>query len=318
MAQLELENIYREYERIQNDLNQESIEPYQAIVKSIDQWEEEAIKKIQETASQARVDAEKVLQKAKEQLQRALNDTVAEPLRNVLERKDQLVEYQIDRWLGSLSEIRRQFNAMPSAIEFTSKKKIKLIKVKQHSPSKQFEQLTLSYQPFNFDIIHGHPTYYHAQHIISSERPATLLSQTRYTKGMHYFRFRVQQTADELFFGIVSENERHKLIQSTALIPSKHGWWNIDRRVIRGRKDPNVWALSIYAADEIIFIVNCDAHQLYLEYPSMSKINSIQSIDVNRDCPLPWKLLIEIGQTGGQCVLKLLDWGLHCSRTIDQ
>lgn len=310
----EFENIFREHERLQQDLNVDQNEPYVSLVKAIDQWEEDAIRKIQKTANKARHDVEKLVKETNEQLQLKLNDTVTESLREALKEKNQFTEYHIDRWLGSLSEIRRQFQTMSSEFEFTYKNKIKLIQVKRCHPPKAYNQFLFNYQPFNFEIIHGHLGYNHSEHLISSDRPVTFLSETRYTKGAHYFRFRVQQTTEELFFGIISEYERQKLIQSMPSISSIHGWWNIDRRVIRGRKDPNVSALSIHDGDEVIIILNCDAQQILLEYPSMTKLNTIQSIDTIRDCPLPWKLLIEIGKPG-KCVLQLLDWGLNAHGT---
>ena len=310
----EFENIFREHERLQQDLNVDQNEPHQSLIKAIDQWEEEAIGKIRKTATHARNDVDKLIKEATEQLQLTLIDTVTEPLRQALEEKNKFTEYHIDRWLGSLSEIRRQLQTMSHEVEFIYKNKIKLIKAKRRYPPRTYDQFLLNYQPFNFEIIHGHLGYSHSEHLISSDRPVTFLSETRYAKGMHYFRFRVQHATDELFFGIISEFERQKLVQSTPTISSIHGWWNVDRRVIRGRKDPHVSALSIHDGDEVIVILNCDAQQILLEYPSMTKINTIQAIDTKRDCPLPWKLLVEIGRPG-KCLLQLLDWGLNAHET---
>lgn len=310
----EFDNVFREHDRLQRDLNSDQIEQYQALIHSIDQWEQDAIRKIEKTARKARQDAQRLMKQATHQLQHVLNDTVTESLREVLEKKENLKEFQIDRWLASLSELRRQLDTLSSVVDFSQEKVIKLIKVKQSFPLKTCDRLYLDYQQFNFEKIRGHPTFNHTEHLISSSRPATILSQKKYSKGTHYFRFRVEQSTDELFFGIISEHHRQNLLQNTQLIPSIHGWWNIDRRVIAGRKDAHVSALNIYNGDEIILMLNCDAKQIFLEYPSMTKLNSIQLTNDIRECPPPWRLLIEIGKPG-RCLLHLLDWGITAHGT---
>jgi hypothetical protein len=304
----EFDNVFREHDRLQQDLNADQSEQYQSLVNSIDKWEQDAIKKIQKTAKNARNDAQRLLKNATHQLQHVLNDTVTEPLREVLQKKNNFTEFHIDRWLVNLSEIRRQMETVSSVVEFSHHKVINLIKVKQKFPLKTCDRIYFDHQQFNFEKIRGHPIFYNTEHLISSARPTTILSQNKYSTGTHYFRFRVEQTTDELFFGIISEKDRQKLKDNTPTIPSIHGWWNIDRRVIGGRKEPYVSALTIYNGDEIILTINCDARQIFLEYPSMSKLNSIQLIDDIRECSPPWKLLIEIGKPG-RCLLKLLEWG---------
>ena len=324
----EFDNVFREHDRLQTDLNADQIEQYQALIHSIDQWEQDAVRKIEKTAQKARHDVQRLMKNATHQLQHVLNDTVTEPMRGVLEKKENLTEFHIDRWLASLSELRRQLETLSSVVDFSHEKMIKLIKVKQKFPLKTCDRLYLDYQQFNFEKIRGHPMFNRTEHLISSSRPATILSQQHYSKGTHYFRFRVEQTTDEFFFGIISEYDRQKLLQNIQPIPSIHGWWNVDRRVIAGRKDPHVSVLNIYNGDEIIFILNCDAKQIFLEYPSMTKLNSIQLSHDLRECPPPWKLLIEIGKPG-RCLLQLLEWGvtahgtnhperrLHCFCTPD-
>ncbi|CAF3965824.1 unnamed protein product, partial [Adineta steineri] len=106
------------------------------------------------------------------------------------------------------------------------------------------------------------------------------------------------------------DKDHQNLIQNKHPIESIHGWWNIDRRVITGRKDAHLSALNIYNGDEIVLILNCDAREIFLEYPSMTKLNSIRLVDDVRLCSPPWKVLVEIGKPG-RCLLKLIDWGLR-------
>jgi predicted nucleic acid-binding protein len=304
----EFDNIFREHDRLQQDLNSEQHEQYQSLLTSIDKWEEDAIKRVEKTARTARNDVQRLLKDTSHQLQDVLNDTVTEDLREILQQKDNLTEFHIDKWLANLSEIRRQFEAMPSVVDFSHNKVIELIKVKRKYPLKICDRLHLDHRQFNFENIRGHPIFSKTEHLISCTRPATILSQNKYSHGTHYFRFRIEQTTDELFFGIISDKDHQKLKENLSPIQSIHGWWNIDRRVISGRKEPYVSTLNIYNGDEIILIMNCDARQIFLEYPSMSKLNTIQLSDDIREYSLPWKLLIEIGKPG-RCLLKLLEWG---------
>jgi len=304
----EFDNVYREHDRLQQDLHSDQNEQYQSLINSIDQWEKDAIKKIQKTAKTARNDVQRLLKDTNHQLQRALNDRVTEEIREALQQKNNFNEFHIDKWLSNLSGIRRQLETTSSIVDFSHDKVIDLIKVKRKFPLKPSEQNYLDYQQFYFELIRGHPIFYNTEHLISSTRPATILSQNKYFTGTHYFRFRIEKATDELFFGIMSDKDHQKLKENISPIQSIHGWWNIDRRVVGGRKEPYVSALNIYNGDEVILIINCDARQIFLEYPSMTKLNSLQLIDDIRECSPPWKLLIEIGKPGG-CLLRLLDWG---------
>lgn len=304
----EFDNVFREHDRLQQDLNSNENEQYQLLISSIDKWEQDAIKKIQKTANNARNDVQKLIKDSNQQLQLVLNDSVTEELREALQQKNKFTESHIDKWLANLSEIRRQLETIPSSLDFSSDKVINLIKVNKKFPKKTFNRFSLDYKQFYFQSIRGHPVFYNTEHLISTARPATIVSQNIYSTGTHYFRFRIEKSTDELFFGIISNEEEKKLTDNDLPVESINGWWNVDRRVIGGRKEPYVSVLNIYNGDEIILIINCDARQIFLEYPSMTKLNSIQMINDIRKCPLPWKVLIEIGKPG-RCLLRLLDWG---------
>jgi len=304
----EFENVFREHDRLQQDLNSDRKEQYQSLFNSIDQWEQDAIKKIQKTAKTARNDVQRLFKDANHQLQLVVNDTVTEELRETLQKQNNFTEHDIDKWLANLSEIRRQLETISSMVDFSHDKVINLIKVERKFSLKKLDRIDPNYQQFYFELIRGHPIFYNTEHLISTARPATILSQNKYFNGSHYFRFRIEQTTNELFFGIISDKDHQKLKENISPIRSIHGWWNIDRRVVGGRKEPYVSTLNIYNGDEVILIINCDAREIFLEYPSMTKLNSLQLIDDMRECSPPWKLLIEIGKPG-RCSLKLLDWG---------
>lgn len=310
----EFDNIFREHDRLQQDLNSDQNGQYRSLINSVDKWEQDAIKKIQKTANTARNDIQQLIKDSNQQLQRVLNDSVTEELREALQEKNKFTELHIDRWLTNLSNIRRQLEVIPSLVDFSHNKVINLIKVKRKFSLKSSNRTLIDYKQFYFELIRGHPIFYNTEHLISTARPATILSQNTYVKGIHYFRFRIEQATDELFFGIISDRDRPELVENNSSIKSIHGWWNVDRRVVAGRKEPHVSVLNIYNGDEIMLMINCDARQILLEYPSMTKLNSIQLVDDLRECPPPWRLLIEIGKPG-KCLLRLLDWGITAHGT---
>ncbi|CAF0738573.1 unnamed protein product [Rotaria sordida] len=304
----EFDNVIREHDRLRQDLNTNENRKYESLFDLIDKWEKDAIKKIKKTAKTARNDLQQLLKNNNDRLQRTLHDTVTDELQETLEKKINFTEANIDNWMANLSEIRKQLGTISSTIEFSHDKVINLIKIKREFSKEIFQRINFNYQEFHFEKIRGQPNFYKTQHFISTIHPAIIVSRNKYSNGTHYFRFRIEKTINELFFGIINDNDCQKLKENLHPIQSIYGWWNIDRRVIAGRKEPYVSTLNIFDNDEIIFIINCNAREIFLEYPSMIKLNSIKLIHDGYECPPPWKLLIEIGKPG-QCLLKLLDWG---------
>ncbi|CAF1073202.1 unnamed protein product [Adineta ricciae] len=299
----EFDNVYREHERLEQDLASNQYPNYQPLIDSIDKWEQDAIKRIQKTAKKARDDVQRVLKKTKQQLQHALYDTVTEELRDTLDKKNKLTEFCIDQWLVKLSELRKQYENLSSSVQFSYKNAIQLIRIDEAS----FAGNKFPARPYRFKKIRGRVTFFHAECLISFDSPSVILSQDKYSTGTHYFHFRVEKSAKELFFGFVSTIDYENLQKNLQPIESMYGWWNIDRRVLGGRKEPYVSALNIYGGDEIILMINCRAGEIFLEYPSMTKLNSIKVPDTFRSHS--WQVMIETGQPG-KCLLRILDWGL--------
>ena len=304
----DFDNVFREHDRLYQDLRFDNNEEYQSLLNSIDTWEQDAIRKVRKTANTARKDLQQIFKNAQNRLQLTLHDAVTEGLHEALKQKTNLTEFHIDKWLANLSEIRREFDAISSTINFSHDKNLHLIKLKQELPTKRFSHTILNYEEFNFESVRGSPIFHKAEYLISTTHSATILSQDAFSEGTHYFRFRIERTTDELFFGIINVKDCGQLKQNIHPIPSIYGWWNIDRPVINGRKEPYVSALRIYNGDEVIFILNCPAREIFLHYPSMRKLNSLKLINNGSKRLPPWKLLIEVGKPG-QCMLRLLDWG---------
>lgn len=305
----DFDNVFREHERLRKDLNVKDNHQYRTLLQTIDQWEQDSIKKIEKAAKTARSDVQKLVKTTHEHLQIVLHDSVTEKLQETLKQKLEITEYDIDQWLISLSEIRKQLENLSVTVEFSHDNVIKLIKVKRQAPTRGSKRSSSNTKPFYFEKARGNPIFYKTQGLIITNHPAIVVSQNIFSKGAHYFRFRVEKSTDELFFGVISESEYPHLKNNLVPLKTIYGWWNIDRRVLHGRKEPYVSTLHINDGDEIILTLNCEAQEIFLEYPSMWKLNSIKVAEKEFDCPKPWRLLIEIGKPG-ECVLRLLDWGV--------
>ena len=300
----EFDRVFALHDRVGRDLNSDQNEQLQFLFQSVNKWEQDAMKKVAKTAQIARDEIQRIFNGTQQRLQRALNQCVTEKLRQALQEKDKFSEVDIDQWQADLADIKRQLDRLSSSIEFSHHNVIKLIRVKQNASVASFVNAQFDHRQFRMQQISGHAIFDHAQCLIRTTSPTILLSENTYSKGSHYFRFRLEQSTNNLFFGIVSVNDEDKL-QEKPRPTSIHGWWNIDRRVLAGQKEPFVSSLNIFNHEEVILIVNCAARQLFLEYPSMSKLNRIEV----PECPLPWKILVEVGKPG-KCLLRLQDWGL--------
>ena len=301
----ELENVFHEHDRLFDDLQADQRQRGQPLLDSIDQWEKDAIRKIQKTAQTARVDAQRALDDTNRAMQRSLTETISKELRDTLQPAVTYTEVDIDRWMRNLADLRRQLDNMASSVEFAHPRVLRLIQVKQSGSGSQ----SSSHRDFLFETIHGRPVLDNLHARIRAQHSATLISRNEYSTGSHYFRFLVERTTSELFFGVVSTTHIDALKHNRQLATSIHGWWNIDRRVAAGRKEASVSTLRINNGDEVILVLNCDAREVFLEYPSMTKLNPIRMIGDVRECSPPWKILIEIGKQGG-CSLRLIDSGV--------
>ncbi|CAF3876066.1 unnamed protein product, partial [Adineta steineri] len=138
----EFDNIFREHERLQQDLNSDQTQHYEGLLNSINKWEDDSIKKIEKTAKTARNDIEKLLKNTNQQLQRFVNNTITEELREALREKNKITEFNIDKWLVQLSQARKELENLSSTIEFSYNKSIKLIKVKQTNSTTNLDYRT--------------------------------------------------------------------------------------------------------------------------------------------------------------------------------
>lgn len=306
----EFEQIFREHERLKTDLNSSENEhrDYQNLRQSIDEWEEKSSKKLRQTARQAREDLEILFNQNRHFLRRRLEQTVTDELReNLTEKHRELNEKDLDRWLSQIAEIRTKFERFSSNIDFDDRKSLKIRSIRP-IPSFDVPQL-------EFSTIRGRVQFDSEHRLFTASRPSAVISRSTFSSGSHFFRFRVERSQSNIFFGVIAVEDEENFRQSSRPCRSVFGWWNVDRRVLADRADSHVSALNIYTNDEIILTLNCQAKQITLEYPSMNKLNRIEIDSTTKK----WKILIEFGQKN-LTMIRLIDSGrqAHGNHRHDQ
>ena len=212
----ELENVFHEHDRLFDDLQADQRQRGQPLLDSIDQWEKDALRKIQKVAQKARVDAQRALDDTNRAMQCSLTENISKELRATLQPAATYTEVHIDRWMKNLADIRRQLDTIASSVEFTHPRVLRLIQVKQpvrRSPSS-------SHADVHFEAIHGSPVLDDAHARIRTLQSATIISRNEYSTGSHYFRFLVEQSTNELFFGVISNGHIDALKHNRQLASS--------------------------------------------------------------------------------------------------
>ena len=308
----EFDQIFREHERLRNDLNgsENNHHDYQDLRRSIDEWEEKTVKKIRRRAKQARDDLQILFDLNRHYVRRTLEQNVSGELRETLaEKHPEFREADIDRWLAQLAELRKRFEQFSSNIDVNEGKSSIDVRPIHPLPSVDVPQM-------RFTTIRGRVQIDANRHLLSTSRRSAVISQASFSRGTHFFRFRVERSQADLFFGVIGVEDEEKFRRGDRPCLSVHGWWNIDRRVFADQPDSHVSALKIYTNDEVILTLNCQAKQITLEYPSMNKLNRIEMNDRKTSA---WKMLVQFDPTASTSV-RLLECGrqAHGNHREDQ
>lgn len=301
----QLDEVFHEFERLENDLSSSSMENYRTTLEQIDRWENQRKEEIKLSAVKARRDLEKIFQRRKSSLKDSLRQTVAEPLRMAIDDRDQFNERDIDIWFANLSALRRELENFSSSIDVREKKIS--FEIRDKFAAKNLAS-KLDKDKIDFLGVTGEVRIDPFAKTIDVNGPSLIISKESFSSGSHFFRFRISRSSSNLFFGVVSSVDLHRLSPKSEPISSIHGWWNADRSVIADKKQPYFSSFRYFNQDEIIFILNCNARQLYLDLVSMRRIKRLQMIDDLQLCSSPWHILIQIGRNQHSSI-KLIDHG---------
>jgi hypothetical protein len=312
----QIDDIGQEHDLLRRDLNYEN--NTQSLLRRIDQWEQESIKRIQATAEKARADLQKLLDQTKNELNISV-DKFSEEIRTCRE-SDDYTEIDIQKWMEQLREL-RQMIENPSVINIgydnNVTSAIPLIKVsslkRQLMPSNQGKRLhannnNQTFEEFSTPISEKFNERY-GSIILSEDGSTALCSQTpvggscvsgigRYSSKKHHIRLRIEKkNSNFLFLGIITASEKLQTYISEA--NRVYGWWDLGYTIVNGKAQDKNQTQIINSGDELELILNCDHHQIQLYHYRTKTLVDIP-VDLTQ-CPFPWKIFFRL-DTQNDCV----------------
>ncbi|CAF0905755.1 unnamed protein product [Didymodactylos carnosus] len=288
----ELDNVVYEHDTLKQQLettNQLSSHP---LFKQIDQWQKDAIDKINTLAEHSRNAVEKVLNDNKVELINRVQ-TITDELRKGRNDED-YVETDLEEWLEQLKQLQQQL-VKPSNISLIEEKqtswinKINIINSNRKT-SEKLEKTCgdVSTEENGQVAVHG-----------SSATHAEIRGANMYSTGNIQIKMKIEKLFinDWMFVGIVSSSLPMKSspINST----SAFGWIIGKNNFCVNNKKINsfgVWDADIQENDIIELHINCDKKKVQLSNYHTNKRDEIY-VDISI-CPFPWQLHFNIHGSG--------------------
>ena len=312
---VQMDNIAQEHDLIQRDFNKE-VES-NPLLTSIDVWEQESIKKIQQTAQQARNDLRQLIEESKKGLKKSMVKLTGE-LQSSGDYED-YTEFDLKRWTDRLKQLRSELEK-PSTLSIIDnddrRAVIHLIKVIGHVEPSVSNQLDRA--PDHIDLNAPQPIIRVFDKFGQTDEKSLLsengllvtyldenngtYSSVRgircYSHGIHYIRFRVEQKNSKcMFFGITTDDLRSSTRTVTA--SSSNGWWELDCHIKDGNLKEKLSTVTIQTGDEITLLIDCTHRQIHLKH-HRTKRTVKMSVDLQK-CSFPWRILVVLNAQG-DCV----------------
>jgi hypothetical protein len=295
----QMDNIGQEHDVLRKDLTHEqSTHP---LLTRINQWEQESIIKIQTAAESARTDLQQLLNKAKNSLKTLVSKMTGE-LQSSRD-SDDYTELDIKKWTDQLQKLRAMLDS-PTNInvdyENDTRTMVRLIKVTDQRSSDSLDSRTSRNLETSvserflesFGKIKLSEGGLLATCVDGYQEKSCVSGINRYSSGIHYIRFRIEQINTNFypFLGIVNLSEKLKsdIWHST----SCHGWWDLDYLVVGGRGQIQSYTRITRTGDEVTLILDCDNQRIQLEHHRTHRIVDM-SIDL-RICAFPWKIIVSL------------------------
>ena len=306
---LQLDNIGRDYDRFQEDLEQQN-DP-QSILYNVNAWETESIAKIHKAAHIARADLQQCTERAKDEQDKLANMIMN--LRSTGESSN-FTEVDIVRWTGQLKELQQSLKkSSPMSIEDDDETSsfIRFIKVQYEPPVFDFPRVprkiekkilqpkqAISSTHERFSKTAGRARLSEKGLVATSFGYSSICGNKQYSSGIHRIEFQIlAKKNDGLFFGVISD-----LQQMTARAtesPSAYGWRDFARIILDGKAHPRAEVDKIIQTDdEMTLTLDCDKRQITLTH-QRTKRDLQLPIDI-KVCPFPWRLLV--ASFGEDCV----------------
>ncbi|CAF1207158.1 unnamed protein product [Rotaria sordida] len=300
---IELENIMQEHDLIQQDIRL-SIDN-DLLLKEIDKWEKESMKKIQLVAEKARINLKQILENSNNKILKTCQD-VASKLLSAREAEN-FSEIDLKRWIEQLNELKSQTKLLSMIhIVEDNKSPIYLIEIKQTNTVNTYtknKELLSSSRRIEERFIEGNGLAIiedgglRIKHIDSDHKFIYFHGQKSYTDGCHTLKFKIEHSTSSYstFIGICSSdiNLRQIMYHLTVVV----GWFNTTEvwqhgRCIRNTKFQGSKNDEIKTNDIIQLTIDCENKQIELFHERTNKKHTV-IVDSNQT-PLPWKILLAL------------------------
>lgn len=302
----QMECIGQEHDLLQRDLTHDH--SAHGLLARIDRWEQESISKIQIAAQTARTTLQQILNRPKNNLQGSMSK-VTEELQTSRELDD-YTELDIKKWTEQLQEFRMALDQpinLQVDFEKDSRSAIRLLRVAEPQALDTLSSLASSHDTSTwtsqssepalterFEDIFGKVTLSEGGLVatcLGGHADRSCVAGTgRYSTGVHYIHFRIEQTSTHYhsFFGIINAGEKmtYDLWNSTSF----HGWWDLDYNVISGKSNRRLSPETIRMGDEVTLMLDCINRRMQLEHHRTNRTVTMP-IDVEL-CPFPWKIIV--------------------------
>ena len=287
-----MENIDRDYQHFEEDLNQNDI--IQSSLSRIDQWEHESINKIHTTAEIARNDLLQNLDRMKNRLKTSL-DKINHDIQSNRESKS-YTEINLYQWMEQLTQLRHVYKtSFTNDIIDDNQSSIPLIKIIDKSQSFNIEGLQ-SLPQEKFDKIVGKITLSQNSRIATCSGNywdgSNISGKNLYSSGIHSVRFKINKKGkNNLFFGITSTaKETNPWNRKT---PFAYGWWEFP---LNTDEQENIKDPTIQTEDEVTLTLDCTNSQIQFEHHRTNRC-VYQPIAYEK-CSFPWKIAVVLYSPG--------------------
>ncbi|CAF0927243.1 unnamed protein product [Rotaria sp. Silwood1] len=261
------------------------------LMKKIDDWEQQSILKIQQTANDIRQELKHVLTKHTTEMNELFTE-LSQKL-NKARTKNNFIETDIKFWLNKLNEFKNDLQT-PKTINIildenhnTFRNKIKLLQVSLDS----FHRAIGDIETINngFTLIHG-----------PSNGDATIRGKKEYSSGIHTFRFQIEKLGIPkwVFFGIISKNipSQSNLYKT----PTVYGWAGHHQVWLNGahHHQYNSYVCEFNTNHIIELFIDCNRKIIRLTNETTSITHELGISPIK--CPFPWNLYIGLYGSGDQ------------------
>ncbi|CAF3105315.1 unnamed protein product [Rotaria sp. Silwood2] len=264
---------------------------YDPLLKEVDKWERDSIRKIQQTANEARQQVKILFGSQNDRISKGLHD-LTEQLRKI-RIDDNFVEIDLHKWTNMLEKLQRDVtNATPLTTISEDPTKLVVAKIFVSSTMQQHLEQDERFEKFFGDIFiaeNGHLAY----HCGLKRSYAFVRGMQEYSSGKYKIRFIMKKENPILVmsFNIISKSRSIPTTQSY-LEKSGYGWFSDDcicccNGVLLS--DKNFYDIQGQTTIEIELLIDCD-NQKISYFNERTKNRRELNVDIKK-CPFPWQLL---------------------------